>query len=87
MNENKQLDKLIETIIKQKIGKLNKTILTEADEDISDLAYKMYRHITDALFITLKNPQLKKEFYKTITDLQNQIEKYLYDYEKNKDQA
>lgn len=66
------------------ILKLNK--INEADDnDLTDYAYKAYRFITDAMFITLKNPTLKKEFYKSLTDLQNGIEKFLFDYNKNVD--
>jgi hypothetical protein len=51
--------------------------------DLTDYAYKAYRFITDAMFITLKDPILKKEFYRALTDLQNSIEKFLFDYNKD----
>ena len=77
-------------IIKSNISESNKIIsklykLNEApvgDDDMTDLAYKAYRYITDAMFIVLRNPALKKEFYKSLTDLQNTIEKFLFDYNK-----
>lgn len=69
-----------------KATKIVKTkLITEAEEDLTDYAYKTYRYITDAMFITLKHPALKKEFYKSLTDLQNSIEKFLFDYNKNLD--
>lgn len=80
------LDKILNVIKNTKYGKLamrENTLLTEADgENMQDLAYKVHRHLTDALFVVLKNPALKKEFYKQITDLQNNIEKYLFEYNK-----
>lgn len=63
-----------------KFKKLNEASST--DDDMTDLAYKAYRYITDAMFIVLRNPLLKKEFYKELTNLQNLIEKFLFDYNK-----
>jgi hypothetical protein len=64
------------------ISKLNLVTEESNGDDLTDMAYKAYRYITDAMFITLKNPTLKKEFYTKLTDLQNLIEKFLFTYNK-----
>lgn len=68
---------------KKYLSKLKSINEIDNPDNLTDLAYKTYRYITDAMFIVLRNPSLKKEFYKSLTDLQNSIEKYLFDYNKN----